>query len=212
MKLDCIRYGNEYGGFYLPSHMPKRMIVYSFGIGEDLSFSEQILEKESYVYAFDPTPRAIKFVAKHDLSKSQNFFFYPYGISDNDGKVNFYLPRNKQYVSGSEILQKNVDPDDVISVDMYCLKTIVKKLGHTRIDILKLDVEGSEFKVIQNIMNGDKKVDIGLVCMETHERFFPDGDRKMTVLLETMERNGYIVIYHQKNEWTFMNNKMVFIS
>lgn len=209
MKLDCVRYGNEYGGFYLPRYMPEGMIVYSFGIGEDLSFSEQMVEKGSSVYAFDPTPRAIKFVAEHYLSKSHHFFFYPYGISDNDGKVNFYLPRNKQYVSGSEMLQKHVDPNDVICVDMYSLKTIAKKLGHGKIDILKLDVEGSEFKVIQNVMDSDKKIYIEFICMETHERFFSDGDCKMTRLLETMKRNDYIVLYHQKNEWTFVKKTML---
>ena len=48
-------YGTEYGGFYVENDlMAKHNIVYSFGIGQDLSFSESLLNRfDCEIFAFD---------------------------------------------------------------------------------------------------------------------------------------------------------------
>jgi hypothetical protein len=53
--------GNTYGGFYVhPDALSKNSIVYSFGIGEDISFDKAIIENHKcHVFAFDPTPKSI---------------------------------------------------------------------------------------------------------------------------------------------------------
>ena len=39
-------YGSEYGGFYVcPSLLNSQSVVYSFGVGEDISFDKSIIEK-----------------------------------------------------------------------------------------------------------------------------------------------------------------------
>ena len=46
-NIECERWGTEYGGFYIPCNcqLPAHFLVYSFGIGEDLSFSEAVINK-----------------------------------------------------------------------------------------------------------------------------------------------------------------------
>ena len=55
-------YGNDYGGFYLnPNIIKDGSTIYSFGIGEDISFDKAVLEAHSVqIFGFDPTPKSIK--------------------------------------------------------------------------------------------------------------------------------------------------------
>ena len=65
--IRTVRLGNKYGGFNVVDSMflelNRKIVVYSFGIGEDLSFSEGVLSTfPAEVWAFDPTPKSIKYV------------------------------------------------------------------------------------------------------------------------------------------------------
>lgn len=204
-------YGNKYNGFrvfedYLIDK--KDIIVYSFGIGEDLSFSEEIMRKfEPQIYAYDPTPRAIEYVKHHSLSINKSFHFYPYGLSDKDETVVFHLPdRTSSECSGSAISFKHLNKDG-INVQMKSLNTILEENGHKRIDLLKLDIEGSEFKVIQSLIGCNAT--IGQICLEIHDRFFDDGLLKLQDCLTTMRNLGFILIAisYSEQELTFINER-----
>jgi hypothetical protein len=99
IKIEKEWMGSKSCGFYIiPSFLNKDSIVYSFGVGEDISFDEDVITKfRCKVYAFDPTPKSKLFVEKH--TNSNKFIFHDYGIADYDGKAKFYLPENPEYVS-----------------------------------------------------------------------------------------------------------------
>ena len=203
---ECKRYGSEYGGFYLPSNFVKESgIVYSFGIGEDLSFSEDVIEKGGYtVYAFDPTPKAVKYIKSHKLFSNTKFHFMEYGLSNLNGEEKFYMPNRDEYVSASIIDHSGVDNEKAIYVKMKTIRTIMKEMGHKKIDILKMDIEGAEFKVVKDIMNPKlEPVDCRLICMETHERFF-ESKKCVDRMYDSMQKNGFFDIYGTTSEPTFI--------
>jgi hypothetical protein len=88
-------YGNEYGGFYicpdlLLSKDNRKIIVYSCGIGEDISFDTAIMNNYNCeIFAFDPTPKSIEWIKKQNLP--DNFIFSPYGVSDKTEKKLLHL-------------------------------------------------------------------------------------------------------------------------
>lgn len=180
------------------------LIVYSFGIGEDLSFSQGILDAfpQARVYAFDPTPKAIHYAEKHPLSRDSRFTFLPYGISDTCGKQTFYLPKNEDYVSGSMVQYDGVSEEKQISVEMRTLGALMEQLGHQHIDILKLDIEGSEFQVIPQILESGCVVP--QLCVEQHFCFFPDGKEKMRALVKLLNQHGYYIAEMHKNSEGFL--------
>lgn len=182
-------FGTEYGGFYVAGEkLNEDSIIYSFGIGEDNSFDIALISKYGCkVYAFDPTPKSIKWV--QDNVDEPRFVFLPYGIDDKTGTAKFLLPKNDNYVSGSVIKQNNVDENKSIEVPMKSFEDIVKELKHDKIDVLKMDIEGSEYKVIESILN--TPVEIKQVIIELHERFFVDGKHKTKALLNFLELKGY---------------------
>lgn len=189
----------------------EKIIVYTFGIGEDLSFSEQLANKyrQCEIYAFDPTPKSIMFVDKYDKGRFHKFEFYPIGLSDGNKKAEFFLPLNKEYVSGSEIYNPVVDGGRKVTVQMHTLKFIMDMLGHTYIDLLKMDIEGSEFLAIPEIMGRD--ICIYQICVEVHNRFYEDGEEKLGKMMKIMKDKGYdlVSISDMGEELTFINENFL---
>lgn len=182
-------HGNDYGGFFVAdNYLTKDSVVYSFGVGEDISFDESLISKYGCsVYAFDPTPRSIQWITKNNTPSLLHFF--PYGLDDKTGIVEFLLPKNDNHVSGSVIDQLNVDKYKKVKVPMKCLTDIVQDLKHNKIDVLKMDIEGSEYKVLDSILAAP--VNIKQILIEIHERFFKDGKGKTKHLVTTLKNNGY---------------------
>ena len=62
-------YGTDYGGWAIePSIIDKNDIVYSFGVGTDISFDIELIQKHNVlVNAFDPTPRSIAWIKNQKL-------------------------------------------------------------------------------------------------------------------------------------------------
>lgn len=184
-------YGNKYGGFYIvPAGLDKNSIVYSFGIGEDVSFDLDVINNIGcQVFAYDPTPRSIEWVSHQDLT--DNFHFQPCGISNEDGESVFYLPKNKSHVSGSLSLTDNTDEKEKISVPIFRLKTLMEKNGHDHINVLKMDIEGAEYDVLQDIIHSG--IHVEQILVEFHHRFISNGFAKTSNALKLLNTNGYKV-------------------
>lgn len=205
-------YGNTYGGFFVcPEFLNENSIIYSIGIGEDISFDLAIIEKHCCnVYGFDPTPKSINWVKKQqDLSSKFNFFAY--GIADRTGTVDFYLPKNSEHVSGSFVKQNNVNDKEKVSVEMKSWNDITKALSHHQIDVLKMDIEGAEYDVLDSIL--ESSVPINQILIEFHERFFDDGKNRSIDAIKKLKNHGYEIfgISDSFEEISFINKSILTI-
>ncbi len=168
IKVNKTRFGSEYGGWeIIADNLNANAVIYSFGIGEDASFDVSLIEQYNLtVHAFDPTPRSAIWVRKQNFPK--NFRFYDYGIADFDGEISFYPPSNNQHVSHSIVNSASTN-NQSISVPVKKLSTIMNELRHNEIDILKMDIEGAEYKVIKEIEKSDIRPK--QILVEFHHRF-----------------------------------------
>jgi FkbM family methyltransferase len=208
--INCKWYGSLYGGFYVhPDLLTQDSIIYSFGIGEDISFDKDIIEEhQCKVFAFDPTPKSISWVGSQLLPDS--FSFFEYGISNQTESKDFYLPLKSEQISGSVVHHKNVDDNQIIKVQMKQLIDIATKLKHSHINVLKMDIEGSEYETIDNILEAGIPID--QILLELHERFFGNEGRKKTKkLLKTLKDNGYEIfgVSDSMQEISFIKSKLV---
>ena len=180
--------GNDYGGFYIATDfVNQNSVVYSFGIGKDISFDTELIELHSCtVHGFDPTPRSIDWIENQEVP--EEFIFHSYGIDIVNGEKTFFLPDNEIHISGS-VHPTNQLKDKGIKVQMKSLETICNTLRHSRIDVLKMDVEGSEYDIIPYLLN--MKTPIKQLLIEFHHRFFEDGFLKNKKTLEILKNNGY---------------------
>lgn len=186
-----LTYGNRFADWtFCPDGLNERSVVYSFGVGDDVSFDLKLMEHfRMPVFTFDPSPRSIEWVKTQRLP--EGFHFYPYGLGSIDGEISFSEPADPGYHSlymtnpGSE--EGNGIVTHVLPVNR--LETIMKELGHERLDILKMDIEGAEYEVIEEIIA--LPVEISQVLIEFHHRFGHIGIGKTKQAIAALNRAGY---------------------
>jgi FkbM family methyltransferase len=208
-KVDCIckkeRFGSDYGGWHIVTrNIDANSIVYSFGVGEDASFDTGLIDKFNLtIHAFDPTPKSIEWVKKQGLS--DHFVMHEYGIAAFDGDVSFNPPENPDHVSHT-LLDKPSTQDRAITVPVRKLSTIMQELGHRRIDIIKMDIEGAEYQVIDDIEHSGIRPD--QILIEFHHRFAGVGISKSKEAIARIRNMGYLLfsISDSNEEFCFIQN------
>ena len=202
-------FGNDYGGFFVATEfIDKNSLIYSFGVGQDISFdTEMIKTYDCKVFGFDPTPKSINWIKEQQIP--QNFKFYDIGISDKTGTDFFYFPTNPDFVSGSTVEQSNINKEEKIQVELKTLQDTMTMLGHSKIDVLKMDIEGAEYSVLEQILNSD--IEIGQILVEFHDRFFINGKQKTINILEKLRKNHFLIfgISESFDEISLINKNLI---
>ena len=143
-------------------------VVYSFGLGTDIAWELEMIRRiGAEVQAFDPTPRSRAWLEAQPLPRE--FRFHPVGISNRDGEIVLHPPRraNNPHFSQDRDSGSKVSPE-AVSCPVSRLGSIAKRLGHRRIDVLKLDVEGSEFDCVPDLLGSG--IEVGQLLLEVHYR------------------------------------------
>lgn len=142
--------------------------IYSFGVGDNVAWDLEMIRRFGVsVHAFDPTPASIAWVKRQKLPGQ--FVFHDCGISNFDGTLDFYPPRKAGNTHYSQEQRADGKPATVRG-RVNCLTTIMRRLGHRHLDVLKLDVEGSEFETIPDIIESGISIDQLLVEIHYHFR------------------------------------------
>lgn len=144
------RIGSDYGGWVVASGPLRavRPVVLSFGLGDDISFDQDMISRYgAQVYAFDPTDESLAWLSRQPLPKQMRV--YPIGISNTDGKQTFTLPEEDRRGNFSA----KASEGRAIELPVMRYASILSMLGVSRVDVLKLDIEGSEYEVIPDVLN-----------------------------------------------------------
>lgn len=193
-----------HGGWHADtSSITAQSIVYAFGVGDDITWDLALIEKYGCtVNAFDPDPHSHAWLAtQHTPSQ---FRFRPEGIAAYDGVQRFYDPYNPHNVSMS-VMRKN---KTFIDLPVKRLQTFMRELGHDHIDILKMDIEGSEYAVLPDIL----KLDIKQILVEIHPHFYRYGWKglkrlygwfKTKLLFWRIKRAGFTTAHVYGQDYTF---------
>lgn len=190
IDINHLWYGSNYGGFFVhPDSLNESSIVYSFGIGEDITFDLALIKTHGCsVFGFDPTPKSINWIGSQK-SLPDGFKFHPFGIGAESGERIFFLPHNPNHVSGSILQQKNVDSAKQIQVTLKSMQEIISLLQHQRIDVLKMDIEGAEYEVIPGILNSG--IEINQILIEFHHRMISHGKMLTKNAISMLKKYNY---------------------
>ena len=185
-----------------PSTLHGSSVVYSFGVGEDISFDLELIQNFGMqVHAFDPTPRSIEWLRKRDLP--QRFVFHGYGVADFDGTCKFHAPANPKHISHTLIERHAKQPS--IQVPVYRLTSIMKTLGHDRIDLLKMDIEGAEYGVLEDLLRS--RIAVKQFLVEFHHRWPEIGVAKTKQAIRALNDAGFRIfsVSSKGEEYSFLN-------
>ena len=193
-----VRLGSKYGGWTVPDGaLHAQAVCYLAGVGEDISFDLAVVDRYGCtVFALDPTPLAADFVAE-TASDEPRFVFLEYGIWASDGELRLYAhkdDRDSSY-SGINLWQTS----EYVTAPVRSLRSIMADLGHERIDLLKLDIEGAEYAVLGSMLEDGPEVSV--VCVEFHGRA-PWTEAR--TLLEQLEASGYAIVSRSGFEVTLV--------
>lgn len=192
MSCKNIFLGTESGGWWIcPTDLNEHSIIYDLGVGDDISFSLECIETFGCkVFAFDPTPRSIEFIENKNLP--EQFLFRPYAIANYDGELTLCFPKQEEHISLS-IASSQTAGDEEIIVPCKTIASIMGMLGHEKIDLIKISIEGIECDVVKNMIESYILPD--QIVVRLHFDRFVDGKIKLYEMLTLLEENGYKIFH-----------------
>lgn len=157
--------------------------IISAGLGEDASFDIEFASRYgAKVIIVDPTPRAISHfddisrrfgmpasakyveggcqpVESYDCSNisKDNLCLVKKALWNQDTNLKFFAPRNPNHVSHSIVNYQNFysETTEHIEVEAVSIVSLINDLNldPSKIELMKLDIEGAEFEVIEQCLN-----------------------------------------------------------
>lgn len=204
LRLQTKEFGNDGAAWtFCPSVLKSDSIVYSFGVGNDISFDLEMIAKLGLkVHAFDPTPRVVEWISQQILPS--NFYFHPFGLAAMDGEVSFKVPVNPNKISHS-MVRDGLELSDKVIVNS--LSSCMARLGNKSIDLLKMDIEGAEYEVIESLSRSSIRPKQLLV--EFHHRWPEVGIDRSRKAIKTLKEMGYrcFSVSDSGDEWSFYLEK-----
>lgn len=204
-RPDAVRLGSHYGGRVVPlGLLGADSVCYLAGVGEDMSFDVALVKRtECSAWAMDPTPRAIDYVRQREGTLPQGLHFLPIGLWDAEEIKRFYEPSDPAHVSAS------VRPEDMSEsrwFDARCstVSAIMRDLGHGRLDLLKLDIEGAEYRVLPAVL--EERILPGIICLELH---VTGGVSEARRLVSRLLSHDYTIIHRHRLDLTLVRNDLV---
>ena len=143
---------------FLGSYIKDNMLIFDVGANTG-EYSEHILSfnRNVVIHCFEPVSKTFKALEKNIKCKnSQNLFLNNYGLGDKASQVEMFIygenaGSNSIYYSDYHANKSNGITKEL--VQLTTLDEYIKEKNITKIDFLKIDVEGHELNVIKGGTN-----------------------------------------------------------
>lgn len=133
---------SKYTQYCHPQTMPQQGdVILDGGVSGNISVEERfakLVGDEGHIYAFEPEPN-MYFQAEEKAKKIKNVTLFPFGLSNKIEKVNFISKGPGSHITDTQT-------DETFICQMTTVDAIVSQYNIKKIDMIKLDVEGSEKK------------------------------------------------------------------
>ena len=146
------------------------------------------------VHAFEPNPDAFRILSAK-VRHLPNVHLHQKAVLDKPGILTLYLHMNygrnpERFSSGSSLIaeKRNVDDRSGIDVEVIDFPAFIKGLGRP-IKLLKIDIEGAEYVLLNALIDADLIKRIEKVYVETHAHAIPslkDADTALRLRLKTL--------------------------
>ncbi|KAL5256875.1 hypothetical protein ACHWQZ_G011963 [Mnemiopsis leidyi] len=164
-------------------------VVYSFGMEDNWSFEEDMLLHNCEVHMFDSSKEKHSSVIKR---KVRNLTIHRAVLSDHD-------EQKAAFIQGEEREKENLPPDK------KTLSSIMEELSHTRVDVIKVDIEGEELGALEqaskSLVDGVDQILLEVhmhISEHAHDSAKPEHFEQATIdkwtkLFKSLRDDGYRV-------------------
>lgn len=179
--------------------------MYSVGIGRDIGWDVRMMEQYDTVHhGWDPTPTALDFFRRRPVPKG--FVFHRIGLGPHDGNLTLKLPYGNHHSYTIMAHPNDAQRGTVTKVPVLTVGSMMALMKHRHLAILKVDIEGAEFDVIDQWARANYRVPADQILVEFHERYFwkQPGYRNMVPnAVQKMETLGFKLVVRTRLEYTF---------
>jgi FkbM family methyltransferase len=200
---NLIHVGSVTHGYYVPeNYFLDTSICYCVGAGTDISLDTELVTRyKSQVFIFDPMPYAlghftsltasVKAGKRFTADNDENGYVYTIsaealatvtycatGVWNEKKSVRFYFPTKDTYAGHSITNLQNTA--DYIEAPVNTLSNIMRELGHQHLDLLKIEIEGAEYTVIDNVLAD--KIDVKVILVEFDEFHHRQGLARLAAI------------------------------
>jgi FkbM family methyltransferase len=158
-------------------------------VGYYTAMAANIVGQAGRVYAFEPSPYAFaRLRCMVDRNRFSNVTVNQCGLSDAPGTVNLYLGRDSHNHTPTMVAHEN---SNATSVAVDTLDNFGARLGIDRIDLLKIDVEGYEPRVLAGAQRLLQERRIGSILCEFNEHWLSRAASNPEHLEDLMRTAGF---------------------
>ena len=196
-RSDLVRLGSDYGGWWVPENAIARGArAYCAGVGNDITFDLALVDRYGCeVWAFDPTPDVVAAVTT--WATPAQWHFEAVGLWDRNDVIRFYAPSVPGHASLSATNSQGTAT--FIEAPVDALPAIMRRLGHDRIDILKMDIEGAEGRVLASMLRTTIRPQV--VCVEFDQ---PEAPWRTRRRIRDLLAAGYFLSKVEYWNYTFV--------
>ena len=184
--------------YHFDSEKAKPYIIDGGGcIGMSVLYFKSVYP-EAKVICFEPDPEIFK-ILQHNLTTNglSDVTLINAGLAKDEGILSF----SSDNVDGGKIVQNDQGNTQIQAVRL-------SKYISGPVDFLKLNIEGQELDVLQEVEESGKLHNIKEIVIEYHG--WPDGSQKLGELLTILERNGFRYLIHDFDRETCSASKPPF--
>jgi len=186
------RIGDEGSGWVIDTRS-KLYACYCAGVGKGITFEEGLAQMAGkHVLVFDPSPTATPTIASSALN---NIEFFPVGLAAENGTIEFSVPQDP----GEGSFSVPRDGLERVSFECWTLRSIMDRNGDSAIDLLKMDIEGFEYDIVDQILT--ERIPVRQLCVEFHPWLRPG---RTWETLRRLHKSGYRLIFKHRGDHTFL--------
>jgi len=157
--------------------------------GQTIERFKKIFNKPK-IYAFEPTKNLTKLLDKK-YANDQNVKIFNQAVGDKNGKTTFFNYSNNELNSLYQIKDPNFKrfnktKCDLISLDRFCIENKIEN-----IDILKIDTQGNEKKILEGAKKSLKKGIFQIIELEIILGEYYDIKNSFFDIEKNLIRNNY---------------------
>lgn len=184
------------------------LFVISAGVGRYVTFEKALTDRwHVEMILVDPSPTGRQ--TMKEMGDVRGISYQAVGLAAEDGVSRFARPIDES--EGSFFMaSEGVASEDMIDFQCKSLNTLMKEANRTEIDVLKLDIEGAEYSVIDRFLA--ERLVIKQLCVEIHTRHRSGADVGLLAaagLIFRLYRAGYRVVFNNAMDFTFTHKSLL---
>lgn len=182
----------------------KLSVIIDVGCGHEAEFSRHLIEKHNLLaFGVDPTLKHAPFLKILEETTKGKFHHLALAVTQKDGIIKFH--ESEQNESGSILSEHiNIQNDDITTynVESVNLRELVRRIGTTPIDLIKLDLEGAEYELLNEINDEDINL-FKQIFIEFHHHCTNHTIQETILLVRNICSKGFKVFTLDQHNYLF---------